>query len=233
MVGWLAIGGEDWRVRLEQVQVRGLPLLRAQVPDPPGLRRRGLERRIGRAARLLARAGCRRVVAQTGFEAWDVLEGQGLRPVEGERLAQALAARVVLEQLERRGVPARRGAVGLFAHRVGRALFEAAGQLCPLVRQLVVDAPDGGDDLARYLREEYGAAVLEGQAGQHLDVSVCFAPVASAPAGALALWGERPDLGGLRPAPRGEALPAQADPFSLTALLWEEGRVGLEEVDLA
>ena len=58
MVGWLVVEGEEWRVALEQTAVGGLPLLRARVPDPPGLRRRGLERRIDRASRLLARSGC-------------------------------------------------------------------------------------------------------------------------------------------------------------------------------
>ena len=233
MVGWLVVEGEEWRVALEHTAVGGLPLLRARVPDPPGLRRRGLERRIDRAARLLAAAGCRRVLTGPAFDRWDLLERRGLGPVWGEGLAQALAARVALEQLRRRGVAPRHSAVGLYAHRVNRACFEAASTLCPQVGQLVVEAPDGGEDLARYLREEFGAAVLEGRAGRQLDVNLSFAPVEGVPPEALALWGSRPDLGGLTPRPRDLALPDQADPLALTALLWEEGRVGLEGVELA
>ena len=232
MVGWLAIGGEDWRVRLEQVQVRGLPLLRARVPDPPGLRRRGLERRIDRASRLLARSGCRRVLTPAGFAGWERLTRWGLIPVAAEGLAQALAARIALAQLKRRGIRPAWATVGLYAHRVNRACFEAARVLCPCVRQLVVDAPDGGEDLARYLREEFGAAVLEGRGGRRPDVCLCFTPGEEVPQGGLVLWGTRPDLGGLVPVPGGTELPGQVDPMALTALLWEEGRVALEEVVL-
>ena len=39
-------------------------------------------------------------------------------------------------------------------------LFQAAMALCPQVRTLVIDAPDGGAELAGELRREYGAAAL-------------------------------------------------------------------------
>lgn len=43
---------------------------------------------------------------------------------------------------------------------MSRPLFAAAERLCPQVRHLVVDVPGEGEELAAWLREEYGAAVL-------------------------------------------------------------------------
>ena len=232
MVGWLVKGGPGRRPVLDHTLVGGLPLAHCRVPEASGWWSPRPEKTLDRAARLLERTGCRRVLVSSEFDRWDVLARRGLRPVEGERLAQALAAPAALALLERRGVDPTRGAVGLYGGRVGRACFEAALALCPAVGQLTVDIPDGGEDLARYLREEFGAAVLEGRAGRQPDVCLCFAPADGLPPGTLTLWGARPCLGGLTPRPRQLALPPEADPLSLTALLWEEGRVDLEEIGL-
>lgn len=232
MVGWLVEEGTGRRPILDHIQVGGLPLLRCRVPKASGWWSPRPDKTLDRAAKLLVRSGCRRVMTGPEFRRWDLLERRGLRPVEGERLAQALAAPAALALLDYRGVAYACGSVGLYGHRVGRACFETALALCPVVGQLTVDVPDGGEDLARYLWEEFGAAVLEGRVGQMPDVCLCFAPVKELPPGALALWGSRPYLGGLIPCPREVALPPGADPLAMTALLWEEGRVDLEEIGL-
>lgn len=231
MVGWIVLeqNRKGWRVQLERAEVRGFPLLRAPVPAPAGLRARARVRRIGRAAALLYRAGCRRVLAAADFDRWDLLLERGLRPVDAGGLSQAMAAKLILAYLAHRGCPPNRAVVALCGRRTGRAWFQAAEQLCPVVRQLMVSAQDGGAALADYLRAEYGVAVLEG--GRRPDVTACFSPVDGAPEDALLLYGTKPVLGGLELIPRGD-LSSALDPLALAALLWEEGRLSLEEISV-
>ena len=232
MVGWLILDPDrrGWRIQMEWTQVRGMPLLCVRVPVPEGIPRRVLERRTGRAARKLARRGCRRVLTQAGFGLWPWLEQEGLTAVEAGELCRAMAAPLLLAALERAGIPAERAAVELRAVRVGRACFETAEQLCPKVRQLIVTAPGGGAELAHYLRAEYGVAALEGGEGRCGDATACFTPEESPPEGAFLLCGPRPILNGFSLALAEGMLPGEADPLALMALLWGEGRLSLTEL---
>lgn len=76
---------------------------------------------------------------------------------------------------------------------MSRPLFAAAERLCPQVRHLVVDVPGEGEELAAWLREEYGAAVLR-PGGAAPDVTLAFGPGGEERGRVLRLYG---------PAPRG------------------------------
>lgn len=226
MVGWLTWSGER-RVRAREEGLLGLPVLRVGLWGEE----RGLEKRMGRCARLLERSGVRRVLTPPGFPGWPALAGRGLSPVETAPLCRALAARLVSAQLARRDVPPDRAVAALAGDGVSPAMIRAAEELCPRVRTLIIAAP-GGEELARYLRWEYGLPVLEPDSRVRPQVTACFSP---GPWGrgetVLRLWGERPDLAGLALVP--PAAPAGTEPAALAALLWEEGRLEEKEIEIS
>lgn len=227
MVGWLAEEERQGRrTVLERTGLVGLTVLRAGVPLPPKLRERTVLRRVEKAAGLLARAGVRRVLTRQDFPHWDVLSAYGLRPVDLEPLCQALAAPLALAALERQGIAPSVGTVALSGRRVSRPLFQAAMALCPQVRTLVIDAPDGGAELAGELRREYGAAALTALDGSAAQVLLSFSPGEGR---GLRLWGPAPDLDGLTLVPPLD-LPGELAPLPLLAVLWEEGRIPAKEI---
>ena len=227
MVGWFAFSGVR-RFSLERTAVQGFPLLRLEAPAPRRADR--ADRRAAKGAALLARAGCRRVLAAPGFAHWDRLAETGLRPVDPGPLCQALAVPLILAALERQGIAPRRASVALWGDRVSRPFFEAACALCPQVRTLTITAPGGGEDLRRFLREEYGAAALEAGAGLPAHAAAAFAPAPAA--GALRLYGPEPDLGGLALRPAEWTPPEGVELLPLLALLWESGRLSAQGIEI-
>ena len=231
MVGIAALEARRGRrPALEESRVLGLRLLRASIPAPAGLGEGRLLGRTARAGRALARAGVRRVLAAADFPCWPALAAAGLRPVETEAFCQTLAVPLALAWLRRAGVRPTRACLALSGPRVGRPLFAAAEALCPRVRHLIVDVPGGeGAELAAWLREEYGAAVLDPAAAEP-DLTLAFAPGGRTAGPALELYGPAPGLDGLCPAPAEGDLPAGLDRLPLLALLWESGRLGAGDV---
>ena len=229
MVGWLTWEEGKGRPKLERTRLLGLRLLRLRCSAGRGMR--GEERRLRQAVRLLRREGARRVLVPDGFACWELLEEEGLCPVDPAPFCRALAAPLVLALLKRRGVAPERATVLLRGVRVDRALFEAARSLCPMVRTLAVSAPEGGSDLCRLLRQEYGAAVPETAGDRIPDGTADFSPECSAISGALALYSPGLCLAGLELRVHGVQLP-DAERLPLLALLWEEGRLPPEKIEI-
>ena len=222
MLGYVALTGEKGRkIMLEQTEVMGLPLVRAQVPGMGGRHEKRLARRVERAARRLREAGVRRVLTGPDFPYWDLLEAQGLGGVDPGPMCQAMAAPLALAALEGGVGPPERAVVALRGGRVSRPFFQAAVALCARVRGVEVRAPGGGAELADYLRREYGLPVLE---RERPDLIVEFSPITSEPEGgpAMVLHGPSLRLLGLtlRPA---MPVPDGFAPLPLTAALWETG----------
>lgn len=232
MVGWLTVEErKGWQVTLERTALAGLPLLRAEVPLLPGAREKTRVRRVRKTAALLARSGVRRVLTPPEFPRWDLLGEYGLRPVDPEPLCQALAAPLVLAELERQRVPPSAGAAVLSGRRVSRPLFQAALTLCPQVRALVIDVPSGGAELAQELRREFGAAVVTDPGALPVHVRAYFSAGAGR-AGELCLWGPVPDLAGFRLEAPGLALSERIETLPFLALLWEEGRISAKDIQI-
>ena len=221
MVGimeWKAEKGR--RVRVERDWLLGLPCQRATVPVREGMRERTRLRRVARGARELVRRGVCRVLTQAEFPCWEALEEAGLRSVETEAFCQMLAPALALAALRCQDRRPEQAAVLLSGTGVSPALFRAAEQLCPQVRDFMVDAGEEGEELAAWLRAEFGAAVRPPE-GMKADVTLCFGPSPAAGETVFRLCGPTPDLAGFLPAVRGEMLPAGLDRLPLLALLWE------------
>ena len=225
LVGIVAL--EERRGRrpvVTEERVLGLRCLRVSVPVRPGLRDDRRKRRAEQGAAALYRAGVRRALTAEDFPDWPALEGQGLRSVDPEPFCQAIAVPLALAALRRAGILRVRATVALSGPRVSRPLFAAAARLCPQVRHLVVDVPGEGEELAAWLREEYGAAVLR-PGGAAPDVTLAFGPGGEERGTVLRLYGPVPGLAGLRPTPEEGGLPPDLAPLPLLSLLWECGRL--------
>ena len=116
--------------------------------------------------------------------------------------------------------------------RVTRALRAAAMELCPQVRQLLVEVPAGGEELQRELSREFGLPVVEGGPERQTHLTLCFSPSGRVGRGRIAdLSGETPALAEYRFSLREGALPGDAAALPLLSALWASGR--LERSDIA
>lgn len=212
--GWLWGRG---RPHVEPVRVHSLPLLGAGLP--PG----ELSRRLDRGAKALRKKGCVRALTAPGLDCLELpetLRRNGLSPIDPLPLCRAKAPRLALALVER--LPLRRRCVALRGEDA-HAAWPAAAALCPQVGMLLLDFGRGEEELARRLREVYGAAVLNLRQGTPPQVSVEFAPCGGPAGTPLRLWGS-PDLAGCKLAGAGEEY------LPLLELLWETGRLGLEDI---
>lgn len=213
-----------WRdergVRLERGRLLGLPLL--QVSLPPGGR---WERyRIDRAARILKRQGIRKVLVPKGFACWEVLARRGLCGIDPLPLYRAMADRLVLAELARRGVEERRACVALRGEYVDSALAGAARLLCPRVRTILIQVRQGGDKLTRELYREFGVGTVS---RAQPDAVVRFGGIGEE--GELVLCG-RPELLGLELDAPERVLPEETEPLPLLTALWQSGGLNLDEI---
>ena len=210
---WAADG-----VRLERVEVLGLPVLKVSLPAG-GV---WAKRRMKKAARLLVRHGVRKILPTKGFDSWEVPVRCGLRPVDPLPLYRSMGAELALAALVVRGVDPSRAVVALAGEYADGDLVRTAQRLCPRVRMVVPVLEQGGEQLARDLYLRFGAAVdLETQS----DLCVRFCGARKA--GELVLCAE-PDLIGLR---LDASVPeTELEKLPLLTALWQAGRLKQEEI---
>lgn len=226
MVGYLyPLGPEEkrrrlWgrgRPRIEPVRVHSLPLLGAGLPPGGGLR--GLDR----GAKALRTRGCARALTAPGLDCTElpeILHRNGLTPIDPLPLCRAKAPQLALALVEQ--LPLRRRCVALRGEDA-RAAWPMAAALCPQVGMLLLDFDRGEEELARRLREVFGAAALSLRQGPPPQVSVEFTPRGEAVGTPLRLWGT-PQLAGRKLTGVGEEY------LPLLELLWETGRLRLEDI---
>lgn len=228
MVGWI-----EWthgrKPVIARVMVQGLPLLRAELPRP----RHGGTRAVRKGAKLLRREGCRRVLAQPGFAFWPELMQAGLQPVDPAPLLQAMAEPLALAGLQMKAIPASQATVALRGEWVSQPFLRCAERLCPAVRTLIISAPKGGEALRGHLWRQFGAPVLEGDTTVRADLALCFSPGWEREGEArLALYSGGLDLRGLCLCPRDAVLPEGIAPLPALTLLWEEGLLQPEALEI-
>lgn len=204
----------------------GLNILRAET-DPAGF---WGERRLRRAGKGLRRGGALRVLVSGDFDRWPALAALGLRPVEVETFVRNQSVPLTLELLERQGLAPDRATVALRGLRADRDMARTAAALCRRVRSLVVDAPRGGEELAAWLRWEFGVPVLPPGEGCH--AALCFHPnCPRREETALELYGPRPGLAGLTlSAPR--LAEGDREDLPLLSALWEGGKLGPDDIKI-
>lgn len=227
MLGQLVFDGG--RGGPQRALLYGLPVLRCQA-DPEGF---WGERRLKRAGRSLCAGGAVRALVPAGFDRWPLLLKLGLRPVDPGAFLRAQAAPLAASLLERQGLAPDRATVALRGRRADGEMLRAALALCPLVRRLTISAPQGGEELAAWLRREYGLPILPADAPAQaaLLLQPGTEPEDANPCPALTLFGPEPDLAGLRlSAP--DLAPTDREDLPLLSALWEGGRLGPEQLKI-
>ena len=212
------------RGKMESAGLYGLPVLQTRV-DPDGwLSRWSMER----AARTMHKAGVIRTLLPQDFEDEMWLRRWGFRRVDCAAFLQAQSPALAEAALRQRDIDPKRACVKLRGERAGESMFRCAAQLCNRVRYLSVDVSRGGEELASWLRWEFGVVVLP--VGEPTQLSLCFQQVCSEHEETeLELYGHRPRLGGLRlwvPAFEEE----EQENLELMSVLWERGKLGEEEL---
>lgn len=203
----------------------GLPVLEITI-RPGGWRERG---RVRMAAKRLARQGVRRVLVPPEFDRWDLLESRGLQKVDPVPFLRFYAGELAVAALKREGLLPQQGNVALRGRQVDRDMVRAAEYLCPRVRELSISAQQGGEELAAWLRREYGMPVQPD--GEGAAVVIRFdTSAASGGRRVLSLFGEEPELGEI--CPRASAL-AERDQkkISLLSALWETGKLDRQTLE--
>ncbi len=227
MLGQLVFDGG--RGGPQRALLYGLPVLRCQA-DPEGF---WGERRLKRAGRSLCAGGAVRALVPAGFDRWPLLLKLGLRPVDPGAFLRAQAAPLAASLLERQGLAPDRATVALRGRRADGEMLRAALALCPRVRRLTISAPQGGEELAAWLRREYGLPILPADAPAQaaLLLQPGTEPEDANPCPALTLFGPEPDLAGLRlSAP--DLAPTDREDLPLLSALWEGGRLGPEQLTI-
>ncbi len=218
------------KMTAERSTLYGVPLLRVGLPVPKRGGARAAARAVRKGANALWREGCRRVLTDVDFAAWDLLEAAGLRPVEPEPLLQAMAAPLCFAGLAQGGIAPERAVVALCGERVTESFSAAAEALCPAVRSLIISAQSGGESLRAYLYQEYGASVLDGNAAVRADLTLCFSPGAPAGTPRLSLFSGGSDTLGLTLRHKSLPPPDGIAPLPCLTLLWETGAVPAEDI---
>lgn len=204
--------GRGRKVVLEAEQILGLSLLSVELPQ--GSRRP--ERMVQKGAELLRRNRVTRVLVPAEFPWWEVLAHNGLRPVETRALRCALAPAWVAAQLKRQNISPEDAVLCLRGEKGEPELERVARTLCPVIRNLILDVP-GGNMTAKRLRQEMGIPVLLGGSfAAHLTLQFDGGPV----------------LTGANVALPSKTLPPDCDRFPLLGVLWENGRIKIEEIAL-
>lgn len=222
MLGQLVFS-PDGRERAERHDLYGLGVLQVRV-RPGGWREKG---RLRRGGKRLAQGGVRRVLVPWGFDQWPVLERWGL---SGSRSCPVPALLCPADRtgcVEAAGDPSGGRYRSPSKPERGPDMARTAQLLCPLVRQVAVNAPQGGEELSLWLRREYGLPVQPD--GTEVSLAVYFDGEGAGEKDLL-LWGTAPQLGEVTP--QAEALaPEDRQDLCLLAALWETGKIGKFELE--
>lgn len=197
--------------------IGGTALLTVTLHEPEGLSPRRLAGRLERLERTLRRAEVSRVILPPGFPHAGRL--RLVHPVDPMPFYRDAADVLLLGWLRAHKIPPGQGRVALAGPRLCPELRGAAERLCPVVREIRIDVPEGGTDYAAWLQRTWGLPVTPATAPVH--VTAAFGPAAGAE---LMLYGDRPGLDGLRLTAEGVALPPELEE-PLLALMWEGGRL--------
>lgn len=219
MLGQLQIAPGRWN-RVEESRLCGRTLLRASI-DPEGFLG---EARMRHTMRKLHRAGVIRTLLPREWDCPSWLESTGLRTVDPGPFLRAQSPELTLEVLRRQDFSPEQATVALCGRRADREMAQAACVLCGRVRHLVIDAPEGGEKLAHWLRWEFGIPILPVREPAQLAVRFQKQTKERDREPVLELYGRRPDLYGIT-LTMPDLPEEQRSDLDLLSVLWEWGEL--------
>lgn len=197
-----------------------------------------LRGRARAAAWALSRAGVVRAVFPEDFAFLTAFAKQNVVPVDVLPLYRRLAGEWLRAGLAARGVSGAAMAA-LCADRLTGEAVRAVTELCLRYRYVLLDVPEGGEELARQLRREFGVSlILRPAAGQlaAADGALLFSPRPElrGPV-ALALYdgAQPPENVRMRLPALEEQLPQGCRRDQLLAALWGAGALRPEQIELS
>ena len=187
-----------------------------------------LRGRARAAARALSRAGVVRAVFPEDFALLPSFAKQNVGPVDVLPLYRRRAGEWLRAGLAARGVSGAAMAA-LCADRLTGEAVRAVTELCLRYRYVLLDVPEGGEELARQLRREFGVSlILRPAAGQlaAADGALLFS---------LALYdgAQPPENVRMRLPALEEQLPQGCRRDQLLAALWGAGALRPEQIELS
>ena len=163
MVGllmWKKRNRGEKTVTVEESTVLHMRFFKVEVARESGTPEVVLRRRVRGALRRLHKQGVTRVVLPEDFPYPELLEKQSLRPVSTLSLRRRLAADWVRTELVGCGLSLGSARVAVAADQLTGEVVRTVTELVLRHRHVLLDLPQGGEELCRQLRREYGVAVL-------------------------------------------------------------------------
>ena len=186
-------------------------------------------RRLIKGAKLLKKQGVRELILPEGVDG-GFLEDLGLRPLPTLPLRRMLSADWLKMELEARGAAPAKSRVAVVGESLSGELVRAVTALSLQYRYVLLSLKEGGEQLAKHLRREYGVALQLAptqEQPKEAEGALLFAPCDWAlPAGkpTLRLYGEEDTLPPLAlPPALEEQLPRGVDRGQLFAALLRAG----------
>ena len=141
-----------------------------------------LRRRAAGVAKKLQKWGVTHAVFPEAFPYTEIFEKYNVLPVEVMRLYRSIAGEWLRSELASRGISGATRVAVCADHLTGE-LVRAVTELCLRYRYVLLDIPDGGEELARQLRREFGVSLLLRPTQEQIEA-----------AEALLLFTPRPEL---------------------------------------
>lgn len=224
MLGQIKLEEGGWG-STRRTDLYGLTILRTHI-DPEGWMS-GV--RLRRGGKNLHFAGVRRVLLPLELEESPILKRFQLAPLDPSPLVRACGAELALTLLRYWGSEESKAPVALRASRADRDMAQTAALLCSRVRHVIIDAPQGGNELAYRLRREFGLPILPPE--EEGALALRFDRAAPTRERALELYGLHPNLGGLRIcAP--ELLQEDREDLQVLTALWQRGKLPRERLNI-
>ena len=182
MVGMLLWKTPERGKRERAVTVRDISILHTrflcvEILRGPRTPEAVLRRRCVSAGKKLRKLGVVRLVLPMEFSCGEQLEKLGFRPVSTLSLRRMLAADWVRWSLSERRIPLAGARVAVFADHLTGEIVRTVTELSLRHRYVQLDLPNGGEELCRQLRREYGVSLLLNMSQeQPADAQVLFDP---------------------------------------------------------
>ncbi len=173
----------------------------------------------------------RHLLLPVDFDRFDLLAKKGLRQYNPLPALQELGGRLTLVELARLGILPQDATVVLVGDRVSPAFGAVALALCPFVRGLSIQAPQGGQRLQSQLYRHYGIAPSPWDS--HCSLVVSFVPweePISTPILSLDSV-KSPAFSRIRL--KNGSVPQDISPLAWIGLLLETGRISQTALDYA
>ena len=184
MIGFVTWTEEKAPRRTEEIAVLRMRFCAVSVSRRKNTPAAILRRRAATAAGKLQKLGVTRAVFPEDFPYGAIFAKRGILPIEVMPLYRSLAGewlRAALAAKELSGA----ATVAVCGDRLTGELVRTVTELCLRYRYVLLDIPDGGEELARQLRREFGVSlILRPAAGQ------------IAAADGVLLFTQRPELRG-------------------------------------